>query len=306
MNYKRNKLLFLVSVVAFAIVIFVFRNTNSIKKANDGDILLALDNSSPSGETLKLLDKSGRIVESIKDIEAKAQRLAQSGSEEDVRTLVQLTRESTDQTLRGNLFELIRDISNPAAIEALADCASDTSDLELHRPCRDALSDLDDPRAAEALLARLAAAKNGNEMEPLAYAVAHLHAAALAATLAAHSISTDKVVSEAAIQGLGSIGDDGALRFLLQQISTDTDEQRVDFAKIVFARSVAKNDTPETIGLLWEVLKTGTDRQADAVIEALTRFRSADSKSLLEQAIRLKISADRRQKIDRLLQILAP
>ena len=188
--------------------------------------------------------------------------LAVIGSEESLSRLLRAIRQETDPLVRENMAESLHGVRNPAAVPALARCAQDTSDLALHRQCRNAISAMEDPQAANTVIALLETGGTDSSLEPLAYALRQWqHESAVSALVGASWSGNERTMS-ASIAALAHIGTPGAVRALFAIIGSGNGGERATAGRAAALKAAAERPDTTLISTFEEVLGGSEDELA--------------------------------------------
>jgi HEAT repeat protein len=212
-----------------------------------------------------------------------ATALAASATDIGVRQLIGGVRRESDVSVRSNMIEALRSIRAPAAIPPLAQCAQDMSDLSLHRECRDTMSDMESPEAASRLIAIIETGGIDN-VEPLAYALAHFKHESGIAVLRLAAASANPNVMRASMAALGYIGTPQSLGALFDLIASGGNEDRSEYGRRTAVRNAAERPGESLIPVYERALeKQGDIWTADAAIDCLLLNPSPSAYSALER-----------------------
>lgn len=210
--------------------------------------------------------------------------LAKTGSGEAVSMLLQAIKIESDPSVRENLIECLRTVSNPYAIPVLAKQAQDLSDLELHRVCRNAMSSMADPVAISQLIAILDKSGTSPSSEPLAYAVAHMNNPNAINGLLEGTISDNDRVAKASIQGLGNLASADAYLALLELTGKYENTDRGQLASAVATQTVIEKKDDSFIEVCLNVIgSTQSVKEWQTAIDGLVDIPSAKALSALEK-----------------------
>jgi len=230
-----------------------------------------------------------RLAELLKSEDAEVQEfaaglLAEEGTVASVSSLVEAIRGEQKVTARANLMTILGNVSTSASLPALVECATDLSDLSLHRCCRDALSATRDPAALGELLNIIEAAAPSAQVEPLRYAVCHVRDENLIPTLVARTESTDNDIVRICAQGLVNIGTNDALRALFKLIGERPGHAVAEVAERVLIQHAWETREGALIGICAEVLSSDSNfRQARTALECLVPMASQEATEVLEE-----------------------
>ncbi|HOR73153.1 MAG TPA: hypothetical protein PLY00_18005 [Verrucomicrobiota bacterium] len=187
--------------------------------------------------------------------------LAATGTEDAVRALLDAINRESDSGVRDNLVECIRGITNAAAAPALARQAMDVSDLNLHRICRNALSEMSDPAAVTTLL-HLLEQTPPESVEPLAYALSHTQSQEALPILSEGASSKTEVVARSCIEAMRNLGTAEACTALLKVIVREESDSRRQYATIALNEMALECKDARLVDAFSEVLKSEAGTQA--------------------------------------------
>jgi len=216
--------------------------------------------------------------------ESAAVFLAKTGSGEAVSMLLKAIKTESDSSVRENLIECLRTVSNPSAIPILAAQAQDLSDLALHRICRNAMSSMADPVAISQLIVILDKSGTSPSSEPLAYAVAHMNNPNAINGLLEGTISDNERVAKASIQGLGNLANADAYLALLELTGKYENTDRGQLASAVATQTMIEKKDDSFIEVCLNVIEaTQSLKEWQTAIDGLVAIPSPKALSALEK-----------------------
>jgi len=218
--------------------------------------------------------------------EAAALVLGNVGTSEAISMLLGAIKREQDTSVRENLLECLRGVSNPAAVPVLAEQAKDLTDLALHRVCRNAMSAMSDPSAVAQLIEMLGGGGSDAALEPIAYAVSHMSSTNVLAGLITGAASENDRVAKACIQGLGNLASPEAYLALLETTGTYEGSERGQVAVAVANQTALEKRDSRFIEASVKVISTTTSVQAwQTAVDGLVAIPSAEALAALENQV---------------------
>lgn len=212
--------------------------------------------------------------------------LAQIGSADAVELLIESIKNEQDSLVHENLIELLRGVTNSAAVPTLAKYAQDMSDLAMHRVCRNVVSSMDDPAAIAQLIALLETGEKGAAMEPISYAIAHSANEKSVPVLITGASSENESVARSSIEGLGNVGTPSSFKALFDIIASNGGSLRGQIAQAVAVQTALRVKGTGLIAVCEDVLDHRLGVEVSKIaIDSLVAIPSAESLAALEKRV---------------------
>jgi hypothetical protein len=160
----------------------------------------------------------------------------------------------------------------PSQIQSLVKCASDLSDMEKHRECRDQLSNINVPSQFDQifnLLSQIKTSKDiSNSREPILFAISNATSPLIVSSLVKHVNDPEKDVREASIEGLGKIASSESIAALLDVIKNGSSEKSVS-AKIAIQNAVLADKSGTVVTTLSSYVFGENSAVADTALHGI-------------------------------------
>jgi hypothetical protein len=156
-------------------------------------------------------------------------------------------------------------------IQYLVKCASDLSNMEKSRHCRDSLSEINVNAQFEQIFSLLTQIKSGNvssSREPILFAISHAKSPAVVPSLIRHIDDSEKDISKAAIEGLGHIASAEAIEAVMDVIRNGSSE-KADIAKVVIQNAALEDKDGAIITTLSNYVFDGNDIIANVALHGI-------------------------------------